>query len=457
MATKITDSRVTTDQTISQATSPDPSKIWRPVRPVSVADPTSDQISQLRGQIAKLTDSLSQLNLTVQDNASSSPTSTVNAPAQVTGVSASVTAKNINGVLTAVIDVSFTPGLNFSSAQLWATNYNGNGSPQLLTQGFSSPIEYAAQITGELVTLTVVAVNSAGVTADFASAPSATALLNGASTTPPAPSISQGLTALSGSTGWQFAFNTINGLLSDVIAGYWVYRSSTHTTPTSTSARFQWIPQPPTTLPYTFQDITGSTFYYWVSAVNTSGLESALTDTTATNVTVSDYPTAYSPGTGTAFSNPTYAYDGNVGTAASISISGPSGTGGSTSGGEQWDTFSAAPTGVTITGITLEVSSAANVNERGVAELQYSLDSGSTWSDLYNLNTTSGGSGASTPKQYYTATLLTTQDLTHVQVKATVAAVTYLPTGGDPHDPADWVQGSVAQSVYEVRITVTYH
>jgi len=168
-----------TDQTVAQTPKTfEPSKVWRPVRPVTPIDPTDDRINQLQGKIAKVTSSVSEINTTITDTAAAA----VGAPAQVTGVSASVTAKNINGVLMSVLEVSFIPGLNFSSAQLWITGYNGNSSPQLLTQGFSSPLEYAAQVTGELVTLTVVALNSANVAASFASAPSTTALLNGSST-----------------------------------------------------------------------------------------------------------------------------------------------------------------------------------------------------------------------------------------------------------------------------------
>lgn len=443
-----------TDQTVAQTQKTfEPAKIWRPVRPTAPIDPTADQINQLLGKINAVEKTVSNLSTTVQDVSAANPTSPSSAPDQVTAVSATVTAKNINGVLMDVITVSFTPGFNFAQAQLWITGYNGNSAPQLLTQGFSSPIEYAAQVTGELVTLTVVAVNSAGVAASFSSAPTATALLNNSSTAPPAPTINQGLVALSGGTGWQFAFNLISGLLSDVVAGYWVYRSSTHTTPTGTSQRFQWIAQPPSTLPYTFQDVTGGTFYYWVSAVSVSGLESSLTDATAVSTTIYKYPST----TSGSFSNPAYAYDGNDITCASSSVSGPSGHGGSSADNETWSGFTAAPGAVTIDSIQLQVSSSASVLDDGAAELAYSLDGGSTWTDLYYLNTTTVHGNASESKQYFNATLSTSQDLTLVQVKANTAAATYLPAGGDPSDPADWVQGSTVQNVYEARIAVTYH
>jgi hypothetical protein len=433
-----------TDQTIAQAPKTfEPSKIWRPVRPVAPIDPTDDRINQLQGKIAKATGSISEINATITETAAGTP----GAPAQVTGVSASVTAKNINGTLMSVLDVSFTPHANFSSAQLWVTGYNGSSTPQLLTQGFTSPIEYAAQVTGELVTLTVVALNASNVAADFASAPSCIALLNGSSTTPPAPTVNQPLVALSGGTGWQFAFSPLNGLLADVIQGYWIYRKTSHVAPTGTGDRFQFIPQPPSTLPYTFQDVTASTYFYWVSAVSVSGLESALSDATAVNTTTAYYPTV-TGSAGTPFSNPSYAYDGNAATASIASIAGPPSSGGSVAADETWSAIPAGPTLVTITAIVLEVLSYASITNSGTALLEYSIDNGATWNTLYS------GPAAN---QYYTAALLTTQDLTLIQVRASCSAVT-VPTAFDSHGtPIAWAQGAAVQNIYEARVSVTYH
>jgi hypothetical protein len=354
----------------------------------------------------------------------------------------------------AVLDVSFTHGANFASAQLWVTGYNGNTAPQLLTQGFTSPMEYAAQITGELVTLTVVALNSANVAADFSGAPTAIVLLNGSSTAPPAPTVNQSLVAISGGTGWQFSFTPLNGLLTDVIQGYWIYRKSAHVAPTGTGDRYQFVPQPPSTLPYTFQDVTGATYFYWVSAVSVSGLESVLADATATDIVTAYYPTSNAPH-GTPFANPTYAYDGNAATSSSASVAGPSGSGGSASAGEDWNTFTAGPSGVTITAVTLEVLSYASITNQGAAQLEYTPD-GLTWYDLYNISS-SAGSSASAANQYYTASLPLTQDLTLITVRAIVAAAT-IPTHFDIHGTPDvWAQGATVQNVYEVRVSVTYH
>jgi hypothetical protein len=445
-----------TDQTVVQAPKTfEPSKVWRPIRPTAPINPTDDRINQLQGKIAKITDSLSGLTVTVADTTGSNPITPVNAPAQVTGVSAAVTAKNINGALMCVLDVSFTPHANFAAAQLWITGYNGNTAPQLLTQGFSSPIEYAAQITNELVTLTVVALNSGNVAADFSTAPTAVVLLNGASTAPPAPTINQGLVALGGGTGWQFSFSPLNGLLADVIQGYWIYRDTVHVTPTGTSARFQFIPQPPSTLPYTFQDITGSTYFYWVSAVSVSGLESPLSDATSVDVITPYYPTTTGT-TGTPFANPSFAYDGNAATSSSSSVAGPSGSAGSAAANETWSDFPAGPTAVTITNVVLEVLSYASINNQGAAILEYSLDGGSSWTTFYSISSTAGGV-ANAANQYYTATLSIAQDPTLIQVRATLAAAT-VPTSFDSHGtPIAWSQGVAVQNIYEARVSVTYH
>lgn len=435
-----------TDQTVAQAPRTfEPSKIWRPVRPIAPIDPTDDRINQLQGRIAKVTGSVASINTTITDTAAG----VVGAPAQVTGVSVAVTAKNINGTLMAVLDVSFVPHANFASAQLWVTGYNGNSSPQLLTQAFTSPIEYAAQITNELVTLTVVALNSSGVAANFATAPSATVLLNGASTAPPAPTINQSLVALSGGTGWQFAFNVINGLLADVITGYWVYRSASHVTPTSPTGRFMWIPQPPSTVPYTFQDVTGATYFYWVSAVSTSGLESALTDATATNTTALYYPTVAAG----SYPNPERAYDGNTASSSGVSIASPFGAPGGNSASEVWSAFPAGPGAVTITAVVLEILSYASTDNHALALLEYNSGDGTGWHSLYSLNTADGFSSTAA-YQYYTVSLPTTQDLTLVQVQASTSGISTHPTGGDP---GEYDQGTATQNIYECRISVTYH
>jgi hypothetical protein len=300
-----------------------------------------------------------------------------------------------------------------------------------------------------------VALNSANVAADFASAPTAVVLLNGSSTTPPAPTINQSLVAISGGTGWQFAFSPLNGLLADVIQGYWIYRKSAHVAPTGTGDRYQFIQQPPSTLPYTFQDVTGATYFYWVSAVSVSGLESALSDATAVNINTPYYPTVTGT-SGVAFSNPSYAYDGNAATAATASIAGPSGSAGSAATNETWSAIPAGPGGVTITAIVLEVLSYASITNTGTALLEYSLDSGATWNTLYSINSSVGGS-ASAAQQYYTAALLVGQDLTLIQVRASNSAAT-IPTAFDSHGtPIAWSQGATVQNIYEARVTVTYH
>jgi hypothetical protein len=119
--------------------------------------------------------------------------------------------------------------------------------------------------------------------------------------TPTAPTISQSLTALP--MGFQFSFNVLDPRYS--ITSYHVYRNTTNDA--VNAALFQTIVQPTNnTAQIVVQDITpgvNQTRYYWVSSVNTAGLESGLTNAQTAAVTsrtvsgrdVANSATAYTP------------------------------------------------------------------------------------------------------------------------------------------------------------------
>lgn len=140
------------------------------------------------------------------------------------------------------------------------------------------------------------------------------------STMPPtAPVVSAPLTALP--LALTFGFNMSNSV---GISGYWIYKYATNTVASST--RYKWIPQQVGGGTYTFTDTVGYNVSacYWVSTVNTIGLESTLSPTqsgTVVSLAETNYVTNYSPTQYTTtgvngFAPQSLAYDGDISSAA---------------------------------------------------------------------------------------------------------------------------------------------
>lgn len=408
--------------------------------------------------------------LTTPNTPSSSPgggTVEVGVPQQVINVQAEQTGyKTPQNIIESLVTVTFGRWANdpyFAGVQIWFTGYHGNPVPVLMAESRTSPAQFTCDPTGETVTITVVAYGPTGLTASFVNAPTTKVALTGTQGPPPAPTINQPVTALAGSIGWQFSWNVINGLIGDAIDGYWIYRSSTDTTPAPPASRINYVKQPVTNIgALSYTDVISGTYYYWVSAVSVTGFESTLTSAQSDVVTTSEYPTEISGWATSA------AYDGNESTASSED-SYTSGLPDSTTVTETgtWYGF-ANPAGTAVSktlkvmlGYTLQGGSDTPSSDTHVLyategfTLRYSLDGGSTWSTL--LAPTFGGEGSvSSGQQYYTATLSTSQDLTLLQVQAitsvTSAAAPPPPGPGVPNFVRD--QGYVALSVYEIRVDV---
>jgi hypothetical protein len=179
------------------------------------------------------------------------------------------------------VSVSFTrdgSDATFAGVRIWFTGYQDSNSPVLMTSGTTSPITFLCESTGEVVVVSVQPVSSSGLTADLAFAATTTVALDGVVSQPPAPTITSSL--VSTPTGYQFSFGFLTGLLEDVIAVYRVYRNTSNTT--VGAEVIQTIPQDVNAASSSFvlQDVIGSqdtaTYYYWVSAVDTMGIESVL-------------------------------------------------------------------------------------------------------------------------------------------------------------------------------------
>jgi len=234
-------------------------------------------------------------------------------PNQVGNVYASESPYKLrDNTLCSLVAVEYVPAAgdhNFSKVQIWFTGYSTCPTPQLMAEGSESPVSFLCDTTYQTVTVTVVAVGPSGLSAPFAGAPTCTVDLNGVVTAPPPPSIAEMRTALPGDVGWEFSFNVVNGLEADVIDGYWLYRSTSSTTPVPPLCRWKYIKQPTTNIGIqTEQDYTTALYYYWVSSSSTSGLESSLQSVGVTEFVVSEYPT------GNATAYPTGLYPVGVST-----------------------------------------------------------------------------------------------------------------------------------------------
>jgi len=146
-------------------------------------------------------------------------------------------------------------------------------------------------------------------------------------------------------------------------------------------------------------------------------------------------PSTYSNPAGTAYNNPTYAYDNSpssysyinfVQTVKSIRLA-----------VEQWSGFPSAPPGAT--SMSLNISSSASISGNGFAdvEIKYSLDGGTTFTTLYDLTSGSTSRVDSIP-------LSNNQDLTKIVVEGWVqASVLSANTSEDTYHQINdiWVSG----------------
>lgn len=153
--------------------------------------------------------------------------------------------------------------------------------------------------------------------------------------------------------------------------------------------------------------------------------------TLAYGQTFTDRPTTQSS-PGTPYLNPTEAYDNNLSTAATASVT--EGVKGAKSDIEVWSGFSSAPPGAT--DIELNVNSSGSTNSEGLVTVSYSLNGGATFTTLYMIE------GTSRSKQTDSVSLSNSQDLTKVQVKAEATAFN---TGSGA--------GTASNSIFEIWIS----
>lgn len=207
-------------------------------------------------------------------------------PTSVSGTNAGLI---IDNVVYDSVTTQYTapvPISSFAGVFLVAKNYNGSTTLVKVGEdtfngaaGTIQNFKTILQRTGEVVTFYVVPKTATEVTpVDWTTCPSFTLTLDGLVTAPPAPSINQSL--IGTPLGYQFSFNELSGALTSVIQTYRVYRNTTNNSGTATLLLT--VPHDPKqsgaiVVDDTIVPATGAAYFYWVSAVNTSGLESSLT------------------------------------------------------------------------------------------------------------------------------------------------------------------------------------
>lgn len=170
---------------------------------------------------------------------------------------------------------------------LWVAGYHGNPVPQLIASGVVSVksgltqgLSFTADATGETVTIYGQTVSSTGLAAPVLFAKSCKVALNGQVSAPPAPTISQSLVGTP--TGFQFGYSQVSLPPNDaeVIQVYKIYRATVNSFGSASQIATQ-NPTPSLSGSITFTDTintaNGSSYFYWVSAVNTAGFESTAT------------------------------------------------------------------------------------------------------------------------------------------------------------------------------------
>jgi fibronectin type 3 domain-containing protein len=384
---------------------------------------------------------------------------------------------NLTGQVQELVSITFAPQANdpnFDHVLVYFSNYQGNPNPVLMYVSSTGQevITLLAAITGETVTITLVSASATGVQSSFAAAPTGTLTFNGVTGAPPAPSIAVAQTGLASGRGWQFSFNILGGLDYDLVSGYRVYHSESNATPVPPADQYQFIAQPASNVgTITVQEDTGDILYYWVSAINSSGLESALTSvpfvyidpgaappasvtpvtTTTTSLPVvalngwatgthvnyqPDNPVngaSFGPAEQTVspFTNPANACNGGSTAAATFSQ-----THNAEYAGCVWafSNFAGIPAGTTVTAATLSVSSQvlATSGCAGQGSIWYSLDGGNSWIQMYATE------NSARSKRTDNVTIPVTQTFTNIQVMACAHS----------HD-------DLAMSVFSISLAVT--
>lgn len=243
-------------------------KTWRPIRPVRwpVSDPIAIRIRKI----------------VLPPPAATDPSGTGGIPEKLISINATESPSKQQDRTFSEVSINFTRDANdanFNRLNIWFKGYKGNTKLQLMATTTDSPYSFLVETTKETVTVYGQTVGLKGETADVSFALTTVVQLDGVVSAPPAPSIAS--QTVGTATGYQFAFNQVDvGSTQDVIQAYRVYQNTANNS--ATASLVQTIAHDPThlgavTVTITVNAASGAIYYFWVSAVNTVGLESVKT------------------------------------------------------------------------------------------------------------------------------------------------------------------------------------
>lgn len=250
---------------------------------------TSDSIGQGQKEWVPPTP-LSQFvqspNSKSSSSSSSSSTSGViangNIPKNITSMTVAEEAyRAADGSMMSLVTVTFTAPSdpNWAGIIVWFTGYNGSSNPQEMTQGTTSPVQFLCETTHESIIVTAQSIGPSGTTATLSGSPSEPLTLSGVTSGPPGVTITQ--TTTTTPIGFQFTFQEVSGLSANEIEAYIVVRNTSNNVAGATAVRT--FPQGSGNGTIVFQDVApnGTTYYYWVYTLDTSGhLSSAVSANT---------------------------------------------------------------------------------------------------------------------------------------------------------------------------------
>jgi hypothetical protein len=270
-----------TDNTLDIGVGTGSPTAWMPIRVIAPLAPVV-QTNKVNSTLAKITKPKRPSTI----GGGSGQTGT--AP-QVVNLSVTQEPIIVQGKTMCLVVVSFSVNpidQNFGGARVWfeSAGYLTNvtvpfGRWTLMADGDSSPIMFIVETTKSAVKVRVQSWDNNGNYSNFNAAPTVVVTLNGVITAPPAPTISQFLVGTP--TGFQFTFDEVilPAGTQDVIDSYRVYRHANNSSFSGASVVHTFKHDPTNTgaIVYsdTINDATGVFYYYWVTSVDTKGLESS--------------------------------------------------------------------------------------------------------------------------------------------------------------------------------------
>jgi hypothetical protein len=242
-------------------------KLWRPIRPIREFNEADDVIARLQSAVTP----------TATPGTTGAATTT-GAPRQLLSISATASPAAQQDRTFSLVSVSFTRDggdAAYGFTRIYLRGYKGNTGRVLQTEGKESPISFLLETTGETISIIGAPVGADGTPADIDLAMSAVVTLDGVTSAPPAPTVTQ--TAVPAPAAIQFTFSQLSGLVADVVDTYRIYRNTANDS--STATRIQTVKHDPKNAgAVVITDaaiFANTTYYYWVTAVNTQGLESS--------------------------------------------------------------------------------------------------------------------------------------------------------------------------------------